>query len=101
RAAYLDARRLATQLRRHAAHVPYPAHGPVLARLAEEADEQAARLSDELRAVAGNADPSDAVGPRDGRNHWERLGADLAALEHLQQRCADLVLHFDLDFPAT
>jgi len=101
RAAYLDARRLAAQLRRHGGHVPYPALGPTLTRLAEEADAQAALLAGEIRALAGNTDPSDPVAPRDGRNHWERLTFDIADLETLRRRYAELALHFDVEFPAT
>ena len=100
RAVYLDVRRVATQLRDHATHVPYPGLGVELRRLAEQADGQAALLADELRALAGNPDPSDPVAPRVGRNHWERLTIDLAALEALQRRCTELALRWDLDFPA-
>ncbi len=101
RAAYLDTRRLAIQLRRHAAQVPYPVLGPTLTRLAEQADDQAASLADELRAVAGNTDPADALAPRDGRSHWERLTFDLADLEGLHRRYTEIALHWDVDFPNT
>lgn len=101
RAAYLDARRLAIQLRDHATKVPYAALGHELRRLAEEADRQAAALAGELRAIAGNVDPADPVAPRVGRNHWERLTIDLADLEALQRRYIELALHFDVDFPAS
>lgn len=101
RAAYLDARRLAAQLRRHAAHAPYPALGPELARLAEQADGQAALLAAELRALAGNTDQADGTAPRDGRSHWERLTFDLADLETLHRRYAEIVRQWDIAFPAT
>lgn len=99
RVAYLDARRVAVQLRRHGGHVPYPALGTELTRLADQADGHAADLARELRAVAGNTDPSDAVGPREGRNHWERLSVDLEDLESLRRRLTQLALHWDVDFP--
>jgi hypothetical protein len=101
RAVYLAARRMARQLRRHGEQVPYPALGADLARLAAEVDGHAAALADELRAVAGNPDPSDALAPRDGHNHWERLTLDLADLESLQRRYTELALRWDVDFPAT
>jgi len=101
RAVYLDARRVATQLRDHALRVPYPALGTELRRLADQADGQAAILADELRALAGNPDPSDPVAPRIGHNHWERLTIDLADLESLQRRHTELALRWDLDFPAS
>lgn len=101
RAAYLDARRLATQLRDHGGNVPYPALGHELRRLAEEADRHAAALATELRAIAGNVDPADPIAPRVGRNHWERLTIDLADLEALQRRYTELALRFDVDFPAS
>jgi hypothetical protein len=101
RAAYLDARRLGLQLRRHSAHVPYAALGPELTRLAEQAEEHAAVLASELRAVAANTDTADAVQPRNGRNHWERLTIDLADLERLHRRYTELALHWDVEFPST
>ncbi|MCC6766235.1 MAG: hypothetical protein IT293_16365 [Deltaproteobacteria bacterium] len=101
RAGYLDARRIAAQLRRHAGRVPYPRLGPTLVGLADRADAQAARVAAELRALAGNADPADPTSPRDGRNHWERLSVDLADLEALKRRWVDLALRWDVDFPAT
>ncbi|MEO6026217.1 MAG: hypothetical protein ABIR79_05060 [Candidatus Binatia bacterium] len=101
RGAYLDTRRLAIQLRRHAEHVPYPGLGPKLTRLAEQADGQAALLVHELRALAGNTDQADPLTPRDGRNHWERLTFDLADLEALHRRYAEIALQWDLVFPAT
>jgi hypothetical protein len=101
RAAYLDARRLAAQLRDHAAQVPYPPLGHDLRRFAEEADHQAAALATELRTIAGNVDPADPVAPRSGRNHWERLTVDVATLEALQRRYTELALHWDVDFPAS
>ncbi len=101
RAAFLDARRLAAQLRDHGTHVPYAAPGQELRRLAEEAERQAAALAAELRAVAGNVDPSDRVAPRSGRNHWERLTVDLADLEALQRHYTELALRWDVDFPAS
>jgi hypothetical protein len=58
-------------------------------------------LADELRALAGNTDPSDRVEPREGRNHWERLTLDLADLEGLRRRQIDLALHWDVDFATT
>jgi hypothetical protein len=101
RAVYLDTRRVAVQLRDHATHVPYPALGTELRRLAAQADGQAALLADELRAIAGNPDPSDPVAPRIGHNHWERLTIDLADLEALQRRHTELALRWDVDFPAS
>ena len=101
RAVYLDARRLAVQLRDHGTRVPYPALGEDFRRLAEEADGQAAALAGELRALAGPVDPSDPVAPRAGRNHWERLTIDLADLEAIQRRYIELALHWDVDFPAS
>lgn len=101
RAAYLDARRLATQLRDHAGKVPYAPPGHELRRLAEEADRHAAALAAELHAIAGNVDPADPVAPRVGRNHWERLTIDVADLEALQRRYTELALHWDVDFPAS
>jgi hypothetical protein len=99
RAVYLDVRRVAAHLRDHAAHVPYPGLGVELRRLAEQADGQAALLAGELRAIAGNPDPSDPVVPRGGRNHWERMTIDLAALEALQRHATELALRWDVDFP--
>jgi hypothetical protein len=101
RAAYLNERRVARLLRQHGAQVPYPTLATDLTCLAGEADGRAARLADELRAVAGNTDPSDVVPVPDGRNHWERLTADLAAVESLQRRYTELALQWDVDFPAT
>ena len=101
RAVYLDARRLAAQLRDHGAKVPYAALGQDFRRLAEAADGQAAALADELRAIAGNVDPSDPVAPRPGRNHWERLTIDLGDLESLQRRYTELALYWDVEFPAS
>lgn len=101
RAAYLDARRLATQLRDHGGSVPYAALGHELRRLAKEADRHAAALATEIHAIAGNADPADPIAPRVGRNHWERLTIDLADLEALQRRYTELALRFDVDFPAS
>jgi hypothetical protein len=100
RGLYLDVRRVATQLRRHAGQVPYPALGVELRRLAEQAEGQAAALADELRAVAGNADPSDPMAPREGRNHWERLTVNLSDLETIRRCETELALRWDLDFPA-
>ena len=100
-AAYLDARRVASQLRGHGARVPYPALTADFGRLADQADGHAALLGDELRAIAGNTDPSDDVPPRDGRNHWERLTLDLADLESLQRRYTELAWQWDVEFPAT
>jgi len=100
RAVYLDERRVANQLRRHGAQVPYPALTEEFQRLADQADHHAARLANELRLVAGNTDPSDATPSHDGRNHWERLTVDLADLESLQHRYTDLAVHWGLDFPA-
>ena len=100
-ATYLEERRVARRLRRHGDKVPYPALAAELARLAEQADGRAARLADELRAVAGNTDPSDVVPLPDGRNHWERLTGDLAAVESLHRRYTELALQWDLDFPTT
>jgi hypothetical protein len=99
-AVYLDLRRLASQLRRHGAGVPYPPQATRLRDLAEEAEAQAALVADELRAIAGNADPADTVAPRGGRNHWERLTIDLADLEGLRRRATELALRWDVDFPA-
>ena len=101
RAAYLDARRVASQLRAHGVRVPYPALSADFTHLADEADGHAGLLADELRAVAGNTDPSDAVPPRNGHNHWERLTIDLESLASLQRRCTELALHWDVEFPAT
>ena len=101
RAAYLDARRLAAQLRDHGEKVPYPALGHALRRLAEEADRHAAALAAELRAIAGNVDPADPVLPRVGRNHWERLTIDVADLEALQRRYTELALRWDVHFPGS
>jgi hypothetical protein len=101
RAVYLDVRRVAAQLREHAMRVPYPGIDVELRRLADQADGQAALLADELRAIAGNPDPSDPTAPRVGRNHWERLTIDLADLEALQRRHTDLALRWDVDFPAS
>jgi hypothetical protein len=100
RAVYLDVRRVATQLRDHATHVPYPGLAIELRRLAEQADGQAALLAAELRALAGNPDPSDLVAPRGGRNHWERMTIDLAGLEALHRHATELALRWDLDFPS-
>jgi hypothetical protein len=101
RAAYLDARRVATQLRRHGTRVPYPALSQDFRRLAEAADGHVALLADEIRAVAGNTDPADPIAPREGRNHWERLTVDLADLETLQRRYTELALHWDVEHPAS
>lgn len=101
RAVYLDARRIAAQLRRHGVRVPYPALSHTFQRLADQADGHAAMLADELRVVAGNVDPSDLTTPREGRNHWERLTVDLADLEALQRRYTEIALRWDLDFPAS
>jgi hypothetical protein len=101
RAVYLDTRRVAAQLRDHATQVPYPTLGTELRRLADRADGQAATLAGELRAIAGNPDPSDPVARRVGRNHWERLTIDLAALEALQRRHTELALRWDVEFPAS
>jgi len=101
RGAYLDTRRLAIQLRRHAERVPYPGLGPQLTRLAEHADGQAALLVDELRALAGNTNQADTLTPRAGRNHWERLTFDLADLSALHRRYAEIALQWDVAFPAT
>ncbi len=98
RSVYLDARRLAAQLRSHSARASYPAHAVELRRLGEQADAQAAALAEALRALAGNMDPSDRVQPRDGRNHWERLSVDLTDLEALRRRLTDIALHHDVDF---
>ncbi|MCC6850589.1 MAG: hypothetical protein IT294_19035 [Deltaproteobacteria bacterium] len=100
RAAFLDARRIAAQLRSHAERVPYPRIGPALIGLADRADAQAARIAAELRTLAGNADPADPASPRDGRNHWERLSIDVADLETLKRRWVELALRWDVDFPA-
>jgi hypothetical protein len=101
RAAYLDARRVARQLREHGTRVPYAGLTADFVRLADQADGHAALLGNELRAVAGNTDPSDAVLPRDGRSHWERLTRDLTDLESLQRRYTELALQWDVEFPAT
>ncbi len=101
RGAYLDARRVAAQLRSHANQVPYPRLGAVLVTLAGRADAQAARVAAELRLLAGNADPTDPTSPRDGRNHWERLSIDLADLKQLERRWVELALRWDVAFPAT
>jgi hypothetical protein len=101
RGVYLDVRRLATQFRDHGTHVPYPGLGTELRRLAEHADAQAALLATELRAIAGNPDPSDPIEPRAGRNHWERMTIDLADLEALQRHATELAFRWDLDFPAS
>ena len=101
RAVYLDVRRVAGQLRDHATRVPYPEFGVELRRLADQADGHAALLADELRAIAGNPDPSDPIAARVGRNHWERLTIDLADLEALQRRHTELALRWDVDFPAS
>jgi len=101
RAAYLDARRLAGQLRAHGVRVPYPALSADFTRLADQADGHAALLARELGAVAGNTDPSDATPPRYGRNHWERLTLDLESLAALQRRYTELALHWDIEFPVT
>jgi hypothetical protein len=99
RAVFLDARRVAAALRRHAARVPYAALAGDLRRLADQADGHAALLADELRAIAANADPTDATRPREGRNQWARMAADLADLEALQHRYAELARRWDVDFP--
>lgn len=99
RPVFLDARRLATQLRDHAELVPYARHGVLLRDLAARAQEQAAVLARELRTIAGNADPSDPTAPRTGRNHWERLTGDLADLESLKGRYVELALRWDVVFP--
>lgn len=101
RAVYLDVRRVATQLRDHAMRVPYPGIGVELRRLADQADGQAALLADELRAIAGNPDPSDPIAPRVGHNHWERLTIALADLEALHRRHTELALRWDVDFPVS
>jgi hypothetical protein len=101
RGAYLDARRLGLQLRRHGAQAPYPTLGRELARLAAQAEEQAAVLANELRAVAANTDPADAAEPRGGRNHWQRLSYDLADLDRLHRRYTEIALHWDVEFPDT
>src|SRR5262245_48550752 len=41
RGLFLDARRIAVQLRSHGARAPYPAHGNELRRLGEQAEAQA------------------------------------------------------------
>jgi hypothetical protein len=101
RAVYLDERRVARQLRGHGAQVPYAGLAENLGRLADQADHHAARLAQELRVVGGNADPFDTTTPRTGRNHWERLTIDLADLESLQRRYADLAREWDVEFPET
>lgn len=100
RGVFLDARRLGTQLRRHAERVPYARHGTLLRDLAERAEEQVATIARELRALDGNADPADPTAPHDGRNHWERLSIDLGDLESLKRRYVELALRWDVDFPA-
>ncbi len=101
RGVYLDVRRIAIQLRRHAEHAPYPALVAELRTLAAAAEEHAATLAAEIRTLAGNADPADAMAPRTGRNHWERLTVDLQDLEALRRRETELALRWDVDFPAT
>ncbi len=101
RALYLAARRIASQLRSHATRVPYERLGPALRDLADQADGQAAALAAELRLLAGNTDPADAVSPREGRNHWERLQFDLTDLEALKRGYLDLALRWDVEFPTT
>jgi hypothetical protein len=98
-AVYVDARRLASQLRRHGAHVPYPGLAEDFRRLADQAERHAARLADEIRVVAANADPADPIPPREGRNHWERLSGDVADLESLRRRYADLASAWDVESP--
>ena len=100
RGAYLDTRRLAIQLRRHAEHVPYPGLGPKLTGLAEQAEGQTALLGHEIRNLAGNTDQADTAIPRDGRSHWERLTFDLADLEALHRRYVEIALQWDVAFPA-
>jgi hypothetical protein len=101
RGAYLDTRRLAIQLRRQAAQVPYPDLGPRLTRLAEQCEEQAALLAQEIRSLAGNTDQADSSPARTGRNHWERLTFDLADLEALHRRYTEIALQWDVAFPVT
>lgn len=101
RGVYLDVRRIATQLRRHAEHAPYPGLTAELRTLASGAEEHAATLAAEIHALAGNADPADAMSPRAGRNHWERLTVDLQDLEMLRRRETELALRWDVDFPST
>jgi hypothetical protein len=71
-----------------------------LRTLAATAEEHAATLAGEIRALAGNADPADAMSPRTGRNHWERLTVDLQDLEALRRRETELALRWDVEFPA-
>jgi hypothetical protein len=101
RTAFLDARRIATQLRAHAGRAPYAHPGLVLRQLAEQAEAQVAALAGALRDVAGNIDPADHLSPRDGRNHWERLSLDLTDLETLKRRYVEIALRWDVDFPDT
>ncbi len=98
---YLEALRVARQLRAHAECMPYPALTAEVGRLAAEADGHVAELAGELRRLAGDADRDVAATPRAGRNAWARLTADLADLQSLHRRYTELALRYDVDFPDT
>ena len=55
----------------------------------------------DLLDYCDQGDPADPVTAPEGRNHWERLTFDLAALESLQRRYTELALRWDVEFPAS
>ncbi len=97
---YHEALRRGNALRRHAEQSPYPQHAAILLALAERAEKQARTLTEELRLLGSAPDhPPPPRRRRGGRNHWERLAADLLDAQEASNRYLELAHHWDGDFP--
>ena len=99
--AYLEELRLARQLRLHAERVPYLPQARTLEDLAAQEDVHGASLEGEIRRLGGLPDLAGLGEPRGGRNHWERLSLDLAAIQAHGKRFIELAQRWDIDHPET
>ena len=98
-AMYHSALGLARELRADAERSPYPQHAQSLLVLADTADSQASALAEELRRLGSAPDhPPLSVARPPGRNHWERLTADLARVQEFTKRYLELAQHWDVMF---
>jgi rubrerythrin len=95
---YRDEVGAAAQLRHHAERAPYPQASAVLRQIADHGDRHAALLRQQMVTLGGTVDE---VAPeiQVGRNHWERVTADLLLADAQRRRYIDQSIHWDGEYP--
>lgn len=72
-----DLMRLAGQIEAHAKQAPYPHVARCLEHLVLEKRNSVELLSKETLNLGGNPSSTRQLGPRSGKNHWERISRDV------------------------